>query len=175
MDRPYDFDQDTRQQAFHRQGGRCACCSGNLKRDYLAREKEVHAHHVTPNQAGRPGNPRDQWLRERDNCVMVCDDCHKRVHENGRYRDGAMAPASYFPHSHGQDRAAHAAWAKQHDRRTDQHYAELRREREQQVQREREVQQAQREQRKERIQQQATASKRAEQKQERRERPTRKP
>ncbi len=148
MSRAYDFDQETRTRSFQRQHGACACCASKLKADYLAREREVHAHHVTPNQAGRAGDPRDGWLAERDNCVMICDDCHHRVHENGHYRDGAMAPASYFPHSHGTDRAAHEAWAKAHDRKTEQHFAELRRER------------AQQQQQKERIEAQAAASKR---------------
>lgn len=135
MSRAFDFVPETRTQAFRRQHGACACCARKLQADHLTRELEVHAHHVTPNQAGRTGNPRDRWLAEPDNCVMLCDDCHHRVHENGHYRDGAVAPASTFPHSHGKDQAAHARWARQHDLRTEAHYAELRQERERQQQR----------------------------------------
>jgi hypothetical protein len=68
------------------------------------------AHHVVPNQSGNPSNPDHIWLKYSDNCVILCDQCHERVHENGNYHSGAVAPASYYSYSHGENRMAHLEW-----------------------------------------------------------------
>jgi hypothetical protein len=104
MSRPFDFAWHTRLEARQRQGGACACC-GELLDGVLE-----HAHHVVPNQSGRAGEPRHLWLRSIDNCAVLCDLCHWRVHQDGRYRTGAVAPPEYYPHSHGDDQIAHRAW-----------------------------------------------------------------
>lgn len=105
MARPFDFSDNTRQKAFFRQWNQCAHCGRSLIDTY------DHAHHVVPNQLGRPGNPDDSWMRGDDNCVLLCDTCHNRIHENGRFRSGAVASPDDFPYSHGRQKAEHQIWA----------------------------------------------------------------
>jgi hypothetical protein len=104
MERPFDFDDATKDQARFRQFGRCAVCGRSMNSLY------EHAHHVVPNQSGNPANSAHAWLRSAENCVVLCDVCHYAIHESGRYRQGGVAPPSYFTHSHGKDRVAHQAW-----------------------------------------------------------------
>jgi hypothetical protein len=112
MGRPFAFRSPQQGQARFRQFGLCACCGEKL--DNL----EEHAHHVLPNQSGNPKNPDHAWLSSVDNCVVICTHCHERVHENGRYRNGAVAPPDYFRFSHGSNLAAHHAWVRQLNVRT---------------------------------------------------------
>jgi hypothetical protein len=105
MARPFDFPEFTKQQAFFRQWNLCAHCGGSLVDAY------DHAHHVVPNQLGREGNPADAWMREPDNCVILCDACHNRVHQDGRFQAGAVASPDDFPYSHGHKTLEHRAWA----------------------------------------------------------------
>ena len=107
MTRAFDFTDTIKQQARLRQHGLCACC-GALLDDLVE-----HAHHVVPNQSGHPGNVDHLWLKSAENCVVLCDVCHLRVHENGRYRAGAVAPPDYFNHSHGHNTPAHRRWSEQ--------------------------------------------------------------
>ena len=104
MSRPYDFSWTTRVQARLRQHCVCAHCGDHLDETY------EHAHHVVPNQTGTPGNPAHQWIKSVDNCVVLCEACHDRVHEDGHFRNGAVAPAEYFTHSHGDNSLAHQQW-----------------------------------------------------------------
>ncbi len=104
MARPFDFNALTVQLARLRQDSLCACCGESLD------DVVEHAHHVIPNQSGDPTDARHAWLRSEENCVLLCDICHERVHGNGNYRNGAVAPPSYYLNSHGVDRAAHTAW-----------------------------------------------------------------
>ena len=104
MKRPFDFEHTTKAQAFMRQWNLCGHCGGNLSNLF------DHAHHVIPNQTGRVTNPKDQFLRSIDNCVILCDLCHERVHQDGRYRTGAVAPAEYYPYSHGRQTPLHMLW-----------------------------------------------------------------
>jgi 5-methylcytosine-specific restriction endonuclease McrA len=97
MKRPFNFKDTTKREAFKRQWNLCAHCGENLS-DFFD-----HAHHVIPNQTGRAGNVADQFLRTVDNCVILCDTCHERVHHDGSYRTGAVAPPEYYPYSHGKD------------------------------------------------------------------------
>lgn len=106
MARPFDFPTSEQAGARFRQDGLCAVCGESLD------DVEEFAHHVVPNQSGQAGNPAHGWLSSADNCVVLCAQCHYRVHEDGHYRTGAVAPASYFPHSHGRNSAAHQAWAR---------------------------------------------------------------
>jgi 5-methylcytosine-specific restriction endonuclease McrA len=105
--RPFDFDKDTKNNAFFRQLNRCAHCGVSLI------DQSDHAHHVVPNQSGNPANPKHAWLKGVDNCVMLCETFHTRVHQDGRFRTGATALREYFPHSHGPDRLAHNNWVKE--------------------------------------------------------------
>lgn len=105
MARPFDFNATVRFQARFRQRGRCACCNEDLN-DFIE-----HAHHVVPNQAGSAQDAQHAWLRTQANCVVLCEMCHARVHEDGRFRSGAVAPASYYPHSHGGNQPLHSGWA----------------------------------------------------------------
>ena len=105
MARAFDFNTTTKNKARLRQDSLCAVCGENLD------DMEEHAHHVIPNQSGDPRNAAHQWLGSTDNCVVLCALCHERVHENGKYRTGAVAPPTYYPHSHGNDKTAHRTWA----------------------------------------------------------------
>jgi hypothetical protein len=104
MARPFDFGTLVRQESRLRQHGRCACC-GDILDDLIE-----HAHHVVPNQSGSPKDTTHQWLRSTENCVVLCEICHERVHQDGNYRLGAVAPPSYYTYSHGIDRVAHRNW-----------------------------------------------------------------
>jgi len=107
--RPFDFkDPRIKQEARFRQANKCACCGESLS-DFF---KEF-AHHVIANQSGDPRNRAHSWIRQLVNCVVLCEDCHNRVHEDGKTRFGAMAPPGYFPYSHGIDRAAHRNWVRE--------------------------------------------------------------
>lgn len=110
MSRPFTFKDSVITQARMRQQGRCAYCGEDLANLW------EEAHHVTPNQCGEWGLADHRWLAEVDNCVVLCDGCHHRVHQNGRYVQGAVAPASYFEYSHGGDRYLHQVWAAIHQR-----------------------------------------------------------
>lgn len=105
MARPFNFPSQTKFEARLRQKGQCACCGDPLD------DVMEHAHHVIPNQSGSAKNPKHAWLRSVDNCVVLCEECHWRVHHNGRYQKGAVAPPEYYEHSHGRkNTAAHRAW-----------------------------------------------------------------
>jgi len=105
MARPFDFPDATKRQVFLRQWNLCAHCGDSLIEAY------DHAHHVVPNQLGRGGRASDAWMRDPDNCVMLCEGCHTRVHEDGRFRTGAVASPDDFPYSHGRQSGEHSAWA----------------------------------------------------------------
>src|SRR5262245_7104676 len=84
MDRPFDFSRTIKRDASLRQNNKCAHCGDELT-DLLD-----HAHHVVPNQTGNPAARQDNWLRSLENCVVLCDTCHTRVHQDGRFRTGAV-------------------------------------------------------------------------------------
>jgi 5-methylcytosine-specific restriction endonuclease McrA len=104
MTRPFSFTDKIKTNSRIRQYGLCAICGDLLDDEY------EHAHHVIPNQSGNPANPLHSWLKESDNCVVLCVPCHDRVHENGNYKVGAVAPPSYFKFSHGKDNLKHKLW-----------------------------------------------------------------
>ena len=104
MKRPFEFDRRTKDQAFFRQYNLCAVCGGSLVHEY------DHAHHVIPNQTGNVSNPADAFLRSVENCVMLCEQCHERVHQDGRFQAGAIPPPDYYRHSHGKNMAEHNLW-----------------------------------------------------------------
>jgi 5-methylcytosine-specific restriction endonuclease McrA len=83
MTRANEFSASTKREARLRQAGRWGCCGDDLT------DLEEHAHHLIPVSAG--GGP------DADNCVVLCDACHARVHYDGRFRSGIVAPPSYFP------------------------------------------------------------------------------
>jgi len=107
MVRQFDFNKDAKDSAYFRQWNKCAHCGVSLV-DYVD-----HAHHVVPNQSGNLANSKHACLTEIDNCVMLCETCHIRVHQDGRFRTGATALPDYFLYSHGPDRATHEKRVKQ--------------------------------------------------------------
>lgn len=104
MSRPFEFSPGTIREARCRQQGLCACCGHELSGVI------ENAHHVVPNQSGQPHDATHRWLKSVENCVVLCDMCHCRVHQDGRYRHGAVAPPEYFPYSHARHAAAHRHW-----------------------------------------------------------------
>jgi len=104
MARAFAFKTPAQAQARLRQAGLCAHCGDSLD------DIEEHAHHVIPNQAGNPRDPDHAWLASPENCVILCHVCHEAVHGHGNYVRGGVAPAQYFLHSHGRNRAAHERW-----------------------------------------------------------------
>lgn len=103
--RPFDFKFPAQFEARLRQHGMCAHCGEWLD------DLEERAHHVAPNQTGDPADLKHGWLSSADNCVIICYDCHDRVHENANFRFGATAPPAYFPFSHGKKKREHRNWA----------------------------------------------------------------
>lgn len=81
------FPDTIKRQARARQRDKCAVCGENL--DWI----EEFAHHLHPDALGGPATL--------DNCAMLCRDCHHRVHYDGRFRSGIVAPKSYFPYFNG--------------------------------------------------------------------------
>lgn len=101
----FPFFDDSKKEARLRQEGRCAVCAIAL--DHVL----DFAHHVIPDQCGNPADPTHAWLRTTLNCALLCHNCHVRVHENGNWKNGAVAPPTYFRWSH-KKRQAHQVWAK---------------------------------------------------------------
>ncbi len=81
------FSKTTKDAARLRQDGNCAVCGEDL--DW----QEEFAHHVHPNALGGPDNV--------DNCVILCRPCHHRVHYDGRFKTGIVAPRDYFRYWYG--------------------------------------------------------------------------
>jgi hypothetical protein len=108
--RAFDFKSSAPGAARWRQYGLCAHCGESLD------DVMDHAHHVIPNQIGRINDPADAFLRDVDNCVILCEDCHWAAHSYGQYRLGAVAIPGWFRYSHGKaGRAQHATWARMLD------------------------------------------------------------
>jgi 5-methylcytosine-specific restriction endonuclease McrA len=107
MARPFDFKPGVVQQARIRRWGVCAHCGDSLT------DAWEEAHHVVPNQSGRPGDPADDFLRSVDSCAILCASCHTAAHAHGSYRVGAAAPAEWYSYSHGKKgRAQHMLWTR---------------------------------------------------------------
>jgi hypothetical protein len=106
MRRPFAFSAAVKNAAYLRQLGHCAVCNEDLA-DVID-----HAHHVIPNQSGTPGAAVHAFLATAENCVIICDMCHGRVHQNENFRSGAVAPPDYFSYSHAHDVPAHRAWVR---------------------------------------------------------------
>ncbi len=79
------FSNLTKYKARFRQWGKCALCGESL--DNI----EEFAHHLWPESQGGPD--------KEDNCVILCGNCHYRVHNDGNYRSCIVAPLSYFPYA----------------------------------------------------------------------------
>lgn len=107
--RPFNFKAGTANEARIRQRGLCACCGHSLN------DELEYGHHVVPNQCGNSANPSHGWLRTVINCVALCHECHQRVHQDGRTRNGAVAPPTYFRFSHGASKE-HKAWVREVER-----------------------------------------------------------
>jgi 5-methylcytosine-specific restriction endonuclease McrA len=108
--REYEFPRILRDQAWLRQDGLCAWCGRKLWS--LIREMYIHAHHVVPDQAAQSKSPEYSWLKTLENCVMLCEECHREFgHQDGRFRTGAVPFARHYRFSHGPDRRAHGRWA----------------------------------------------------------------
>jgi hypothetical protein len=86
MARPFDFKNPVQGQTRLRQEGLCACCGESL--DDLEELRIT----VVPNHTENLRNPNHAWLSSVQNCVVLCVECHDRVHENGRYAKGVVAP-----------------------------------------------------------------------------------
>lgn len=104
MGRAFSFNEETRQQAYYRQHGKCAHCGDGLE------DQLDNGHHVLANQEGDRRDKKDQFLRKSDNCVMLCEPCHEMAHGDRKYAS-VNAPPEWFPYSHGGDPAEHKAWA----------------------------------------------------------------
>ena len=115
MPREHDFNTAAKKDAWIRQHGKCACCGKNLEEAAQKQGELPNAHHAVPNQSGDISREQSPWMRSQDNCVYVCNDCHHKVHEEGKYKIGAVAEPDQFRYSHGKpnskaNRDAHAEW-----------------------------------------------------------------
>lgn len=105
MPRIFAFTPQVKREARIRQYGICAHCGESLDDVWEA------AHHVVPNQSGAADDPEDAFLRTADNCVVLCDDCHDAAHAHGAFLLGAVAPADWYPYSHGKEPLGpHEVW-----------------------------------------------------------------
>lgn len=109
MARPFDFRKSVIEEVRARQNGCCACCGENLDDLWDDSGLSSHAHHVLPNQCGDVENPGHAWIRGADNCVILCDCCHRMVHAENT-RTGAVAPPDYFQHAWAEDPASQFDW-----------------------------------------------------------------
>ena len=107
----FEFTAKTKEIARGRQDSLCAIDGESLN------DREEHAHHVAPKQSGDPHNPDHSWIKESDNCVIVCVQCHERAHQDAKFKKGAFAPPSVFEYSHASDAAAHKSWATNMDKK----------------------------------------------------------
>lgn len=89
----FNFSPTTKLKAQFRQDMLCAAC-GTVDPYF------VH-HHIIPAQCGDPADPSHWVMSTIDNCVAICENCHWVVHESARWRNGHVAPPSYFRFSHG--------------------------------------------------------------------------
>jgi 5-methylcytosine-specific restriction endonuclease McrA len=101
----FDFPDTVKDEARLRQFGLCAHCGCSLN------DVWEEAHHAIPNQSGDPTNPEHAWLRTAENCVVLCDACHPKVHADNT-ASGPVAPPEYYEHSHGLDSVRHADWVR---------------------------------------------------------------
>ena len=97
-----EFPDHVKWEALRRQGNQCAVGHGPCLGNVVGINR---AHHVFPAQSfdRLPEAIRETEYRfflSADNCVLLCENCHWRVH-GGNFRDGAYAPPSYFENSHG--------------------------------------------------------------------------
>lgn len=109
-----EFSEPIERKVFLRQQGRCAVCGHDL--NMLLRNTDMEAinyHHVVPAACGGDASE--------ENCVALCTaskgthryySCHYRVHAEGRYRSGMVAPPEYYEYSHGHNKLGHEAWVK---------------------------------------------------------------
>ena len=107
----FEFSDKTKNAARLRQQEKCALDNEPLN------DGIEHAHHVAPKQSGDKDNPNHAWIGSEENCVVLCEQCHKIAHDDAKWKKGATAPPSYFPHSHGSDLEAHKAWATELDKK----------------------------------------------------------
>ncbi len=101
----YDFTGTVKTAARLRQSEKCALDGLSLTDEY------ENAHHVAPKQSGDEGNSNHDWIGTEINCVVLCEQCHKVAHEDGKWKKGTVAPPTYFPYSHGGDKSKHETWA----------------------------------------------------------------
>ena len=124
MGRQCHFAPHTKKRVLARQRGRCAICgmrlSGLAAASPVVTDSPlvINFHHVVPAQLGGD--------RSEDNCVAVCRgevpgtdnlSCHYRVHYDGRFGTGIVAPPAYFRFSHGRDRQEHEQWVRRMSQR----------------------------------------------------------
>ena len=76
------FSSKTKNDARYRQDGVCGVCGRNLDACW------EEAHHILRQADG--GNDGV------GNCVILCDTCHYRVHNDGRFKSYFTAPRGYF-------------------------------------------------------------------------------
>lgn len=104
------INEGTRRAVFRRQEGYCALCGWKFA-DLDDAGMTLNFHHVYPAQFNGPG--------DHENVVCVCRgayagmdnlSCHYRVHADGAYGSGVVAPPSYFRYSHGLSMVSHHHW-----------------------------------------------------------------
>ena len=84
----FRFRDSVKIEAGKRQDGKCAYCGDELSCD----TSECFGHHVVPVQSGDLSSPTHGFMREKDNCVILCRPCHNRVHQDAHFVDGPVAP-----------------------------------------------------------------------------------
>jgi hypothetical protein len=99
--RRFPVTDSVKKQVLARQRGCCAMCGEDLPQD----TDEYNFHHVIPDQAGDPSDPRDAFLGTAGNIVAICSresrtglSCHDVAHA-GNSQQGAVPPFDYFEYA----------------------------------------------------------------------------
>lgn len=122
-----DFSETTKLATFARQHGRCGeCGKAFCEKEWREQEETWEFHHVLPRQVTAADEAARRQAKHLDNCVMLCHGCHQRAHANANYRNGPVAPALYFPFSHGGDERSHEVWAARMDGQSAEKFEQLR-------------------------------------------------
>lgn len=120
----HDFNRNVKDQAWMRQNGKCACCGKDLVKQAHKLGEQPNYHHAVPQQSSDEPRKQDPWMSSEKNCVVVCDGsdqdgCHYKVHDGGKFRDGAVYSPDNFKYSHGdydndpEARRKHEEWSKE--------------------------------------------------------------
>ena len=81
------FTIKTKDEARLRQDGKCGLCGISLDDEW------EEAHHIKPQALGIDDSV--------ENCVVLCGNCHDRVHNDSKFNSKIVAPKDYYEYFNG--------------------------------------------------------------------------